>query len=293
MASKDRKPKAKDRLQGTLHVVATPIGNLGDVSDRCREVLAGCDVVAAEDTRVARRLLAACGIKAKPLVSVREHNERGAAEQLGKKHAGQSIAYLSDAGTPALSDPGSVLCATLAGMGFAVVPVPGPSAVATAVSVSGLGGDGFVFAGFLPRKKKDFVARLAQCCSPGLPVVVFESPARVQSTLAWMGEALGSRTQVCMCRELTKVHEQVLVDTPENLLATLGDGQERPKGEFTLVVQAQSTDQFPAANAMEMLREIAREVPPARAAKIVARLTGEDAKRLYGLLAKEREIGDG
>ncbi len=273
-------------------MVATPIGNLGDATGRMREVLAGCDAVAAEDTRVARRLLSACGISGKRVVSVREHNERSAAASLAKSLAGKSVAYVTDAGTPSVSDPGAVLCRTLAEAGFAVSPVPGASALAAALSVSQFPAEGHVFAGFLPRKKGEFTERLLACRAPGLPVVVFESPRRVRTALSWIEEALGEEVEVCMCRELTKVHEQVLRGTPAQLAETLGEGT--PKGEFTLVIEAGDGggEASSEVDAHALLRELSRAMPPAKAARVAARVTGADARELYRKAAGKK-TGDG
>ena len=292
MSRKPRLLDADSHDGGVLYMLATPIGNLGDISERMRATLSSCDVIAAEDTRVARKLLQAIGLQGKKVVSVREHNERSASQALGRNHKGKAIAYLSDAGTPSVSDPGAVVAAALREMGFTVVPIPGPSAVAAAMSASGFKCEGFVFAGFLPRRKKDFVARLRECASLRMPVVVYESPARVRSALSWIAEALGEDTTVCMCRELTKMHESVTVDIPSRLVELLGDGEKRPKGEFTLVVEAISGPSLPSTQAMEILRELTRDLPASKASRIVAKLTGESARDLYRLAARKSPDGD-
>lgn len=292
MAASKKAGKPEARGRGALHMVATPIGNLGDVSERMRKVLAGCDAVAAEDTRVARRLLSACGIAGKRVVSVREHNERKAAAGLARTLAGKSVAYVSDAGTPSVSDPGAVLCRTLAEAGFEVLPVPGPSAVTAALSVSPFPAEGHVFAGFLPRRKGEFTERLRACRAPGLPVVVFESPRRVRTALSWIEEALGEEVGVCMCRELTKVHERVLRGTPAELAEALGECT--PKGEFTLVIEAGKAGGGASreADALALLRELSRVMPPAKAARVAARVAGADARELYRKAAGTK-AGDG
>jgi 16S rRNA (cytidine1402-2'-O)-methyltransferase len=215
----------------TLYVVATPIGNLEDVTLRALQVLRDVALIAAEDTRVTSRLLARHGIR-KAMVSYRAPVERRQLARLMTALEMGDVALVSDAGTPTLSDPGQLLVQEAWEAGHQVVPVPGPSAITAALAASGFAGGGFTFAGYLPRKpgeQRRFFEGIAG--SPYL-TVVFESPYRVRKSLQVMGEVLPDR-QIALGRELTKLHEEVLRGTPAEVLAELGD---QPRGEFTLVI---------------------------------------------------------
>ena len=273
-------------------MVATPIGNLSDASERMKSTLSSSDVIAAEDTRVARKLLSALGITGKKIVSVREHNEKKTSMSLGKKWQGKKVAYISDAGTPAVSDPGAIFCAAFREMGFGIVPVPGPSAITSALSASGLASTGHVFGAFLPRRKKEFVDRLQGLSQTGLPVVVYESPKRVNSALAWIKEALGEDIRVCLCRELTKLHEQVHLGKPDDLLEILAADSNANKGEFTLVIDAKKPkNRLDDIDAAKIAREISAELPLGKSARIAARITGKNPRELYRLLSSSKKNG--
>ena len=214
-----------------LFVVATPIGNLEDVSARALRVLAEVTAIAAEDTRVTSRLLARHGIR-KPLISYRAPVERRGLPRVMEALDGGDVALVSDAGTPTLSDPGQALVTAAWAAGHAVVPVPGPSSVTAALSVAGYGGAGFTFIGYLPRKPGEMRRLLESVRDAQRPTVAFESPYRIRRALTVIAETLGDR-QVTVTRELTKVHEEVLRGTAADVLAALG---ERTRGEFTLVI---------------------------------------------------------
>jgi 16S rRNA (cytidine1402-2'-O)-methyltransferase len=219
--------------RGALFVVATPIGNLSDVTLRALEVLRAADCVFAEDTRHTRRLLAHHGLSPR-LLSAHAHNERARVRDLVERlERGERVALVTDAGTPGLSDPGAVLVAAAAAAGFAVVAVPGPSAVAAALAVSGFSGDAFTFAGFLPARAAACRRRLEELVGRGETVVFFEAPHRVRATLARLAECAPSRP-LAAGRELTKTFEEVLRGTPAEVLAQLTD--ERERGEWTLVL---------------------------------------------------------
>lgn len=221
---------ARQRLS-RLFVVATPIGNLEDVSARALRVLGEVSAIAAEDTRVTSRLLARHGIR-RPLLSYRAPVERrGLPRVLAALDAGD-VALVSDAGTPTLSDPGQALVAAAWAAGHTVVPVPGPSSITAALSVAGYGGPGFMFLGYLPRKPGEMRRLIETLRDDPRPAVAFESPFRVQKSLALIAEALPERA-ITLTRELTKVHEQVVRGTASEVLAALGD---RARGEFTLVI---------------------------------------------------------
>ena len=214
-----------------LFVVATPIGNLEDVSARAIRVLSEVSAIAAEDTRVTARLLARHGIR-KPLLSYRAPVERrGLPRVLAALEAGD-VALVSDAGTPTISDPGQVLVASAWAAGHAVEPIPGPSAITTALSVAGYGGPGFTFAGYLPRKPGEMRRLLSRLADDDRPMVAFDSPYRIRKSLGLIGELLPER-HLTLTRELTKIHEEVLRGTASEVAAALGDPV---RGEVTLVL---------------------------------------------------------
>ena len=192
---------------GVLYVVATPIGNMGDISARAREILAGASAVAAEDTRHSGRLLRELGLE-RPLVSLHEHNERArVAELVGRLQGGESIALVSDAGTPLVSDPGYLLVAAAVEAGITVSPVPGPSAAIAALSASGLPCDRFCFEGFLPARAAARRRRLAELAAETRTLVLYEAPHRIAECLADLSEACGAGRRACVARELTKRFE--------------------------------------------------------------------------------------
>ncbi len=214
-----------------LYVVATPIGNLEDVSARALRVLGEVSTIAAEDTRVTSRLLARHGIR-KPMVSYRAPVERRGLPRVMTALDEGDVALVSDAGTPTLSDPGQALVTAAWAAGHTVVPIPGPSSVTAALSIAGYGGPGFTFLGYLPRKPGEMRRLMESLRDDSGPAIAFESPYRVQKSLALIAESLPERS-ITLTRELTKVHEEVLRGTASEVLAALGD---RARGEFTLVI---------------------------------------------------------
>jgi 16S rRNA (cytidine1402-2'-O)-methyltransferase len=276
-----RRPTAAGDRPGALVVCSTPIGNLSDVTLRLLEELRSVDLVACEDTRRTRILLARHGISV-PVLAVHEHNEAVRAIELVERvRGGERVALVTDAGMPAVSDPGALVVAAVAAAGLAVTVLPGPSAVTAAVAAAGLGGGGFVFAGFLPRpaaRAADELRRLDVC---GLPVVAFESPRRLPATLAALAGVDPDR-RAAVCRELTKLHEQVERGRLADLAARFATP---PKGEVTLVVaaaQAPVDADVPA----DALAELAAAVGTRRAASLGSRLTGLPRNRLYQALTK-------
>lgn len=220
-------------MAGTLHVVATPLGNLDDLSGRARETLAAAKMIACEDTRRTAKILARFGIEV-PMVAVHKFNEKAKLDAvLQVLEAGGDVALVSDGGTPGVSDPGALLVAAAHDAGFRVSPVPGPSAVAAIVSASGLPGDRFVFEGFLPPRAGERRNRLRELSGETRTVVVYEAPHRVRESLADMDEVLGARTLV-LGRELTKVHETILRGSARDVLARLGEGE--VKGEIAIAI---------------------------------------------------------
>ena len=214
-----------------LFVVATPIGNLEDVSARALRILGEVGAIAAEDTRITARLLTRHGLR-KPLISYRAPVERRGLPRVMAELEQHDVALVSDAGTPTLSDPGQALVTAAWAAGHTVVPIPGPSSVTAALSVAGYGGPGFTFIGYLPRKPGEMRRLLATLVENPRPAVAFESPYRIKKSLTLIDEALPERS-LTVTRELTKVHEEVLRGTASEVLAALGD---RARGEFTLVI---------------------------------------------------------
>ena len=214
-----------------LFVVGTPIGNLEDISARALRVLGEVSAIAAEDTRVTSRLLARHGIR-KPLLSYRAPVERRGLPRVLAALAEGDVALVSDAGTPALSDPGQALVTAAWAAGHTVVPIPGPSSVTAAFSIAGYGGPGFTFLGYLPRKPGEMRRLMESLAADPRAAVAFESPFRIHKTLALIAESLPERS-LTVTRELTKLHEEVLRGTAAQILEALG---ERARGEFTLVI---------------------------------------------------------
>ena len=268
---------------GALVVCPTPIGNLADVTLRVLDELRRADAAACEDTRHSRKLLVRHGIDL-PLLPLHEHNERAQAPALvARIERGERLCLLTDAGTPAVSDPGSRLIAAAIAAGVEVVVLPGPSAVTAALVASGMSGGGFAFAGFLPRGAGAIAALLDRLDAAGLPVVVFESPRRLPATLA----ALAARDPdrgVAICRELTKVHEEVTRGTAAELAARF---HEPPRGEVTLVLAAAAGSAAPIPDA-SVLAELAGALGARRAAALAAALTGAPRNAIYAELTKGR-----
>ncbi len=280
-------------IRPALYVVATPIGNLGDMSQRARDVLAGVDRVAAEDTRHSGRLLAHFGI-ATPLISLHEHNEARRTETLlARLEAGEAVALISDAGTPLISDPGFVLVRAARAAGYPVLAVPGPSALVAALSIAGLPTDRFAFEGFLPAKAAARAARLQALREEPRTLVFYESPRRVGATLAALAAAFGEAREMVLARELTKQHETVLDGDIRAVRAAWEADPGAQRGEVVLVVGG-----APAAAETELDAESRRvldllrgELPLKQAAALAARITGAKKNALYqyGLTASGGE----
>ncbi len=267
---------------GTLYVVATPIGNLGDLSPRARAVLAGVGRVVAEDTRVTGALLRRLGL-ATPLVSLHAHNEaRRVPELLAALRAGEALALVSDAGTPLVSDPGRRLVAAAGEAGLEVVAVPGPSAVTAALSVAGLPAERFVFEGFLPAKAAGRRARLGTLRGERRTLVFFEAPHRLAESLADMAGTLGRERRAVVARELTKRHETVLRGTLEALAARVAAEADQRRGEAVVVVSGAEAPPAPdEAEARRVLAVLLQRLPPREAARAAAEITGLPRNRLY------------
>ncbi|WP_428100902.1 16S rRNA (cytidine(1402)-2'-O)-methyltransferase [Candidatus Rariloculus sp.] len=277
----------RDRPAGTLHIVGTPIGNLKDLSLRAREVLGAVDLIAAEDTRRTRGLLSSIGLKA-TLIAYHDHNEAERAPHLlDRLLDGESVALVSDAGTPLISDPGWRLVRTALARGIAVVSVPGPSAVSAALSVCGLPTDRFVFEGFLPRRKRQRAERLGALLSEGRTMVFFESVHRLTDTLRMLSEQFGGQREAAIARELTKAHECVYTGSLAELNSRLG--VEIPLlGEFVVVVAGAHVIHSPEeAEALRVFSLLCAVLPPDKAVSLSARITGLPRNAVYRLTRKK------
>jgi 16S rRNA (cytidine1402-2'-O)-methyltransferase len=276
-------------MRGRLEVVATPIGNLGDLSARAREALASADVIAAEDTRHTLALLRAVGVS-RPLVSLHEHNEsQRVPELLARLEAGETVALVSDAGTPLISDPGLELVRRAAHEGFDVRAIPGPSAIVSALAVAGLPTERFCFEGFLPARERERRAALERLAHEPRTLVLFEAPHRIVRTLADMVEAFGAERNGAVARELTKAHETVYRGTLQELLSRAQAEENFRRGELTLVVQGAAPEAAGEVDEEELRRTVAllaKELPPARAAALAAQLTGASRAMAYALLRR-------
>lgn len=269
---------------GTLYLVPTPIGNLADVSLRALHVLAIVDAVACEDTRVSGHLLHHLGLH-KPLVSLHQHNEQSASAALvARLQAGERIAYVSDAGTPAVSDPGAVLVAAAQQAGLRVLPLPGPSAVVTALSAAGdTRAQGFAFAGFLPPKGQERRTRLQALLGSTQSQILFEAPHRIANLLELLAEMAPGQT-LSICRELTKQFETIHTAPAATLPGWLAADPQRERGEFVLVLHAEPAqavaDELPP-EVSRLLARLLQELPLKQAVQIATDFSGLPRNSLY------------
>lgn len=268
---------------GCLFVVATPIGNLGDLSPRALETLKSVAAICAEDTRHTRQLLAHFGVE-RPLLALHEHNEDEIAGRLVLRlRAGESLALVSDAGTPLVSDPGFRLVRAARAAGIKVSPLPGPSALIAALSVAGLPSDRFVFEGFLPAKAVARRERLSALAAETRTLVFYESAHRIEETLADAAAAFGAQRLATIARELTKLFETVLDGTLEDLGARVAADANQRKGEFVLLVQGAGEDaDAKIAEGRRLYAKLSEHLPPSTVAKLAAELSGAPRKALYG-----------
>ena len=265
---------------GVLYVVATPIGNLSDASPRALETLKSVDLVACEDTRTTRTLLARHGIATRS-VALHEHNERRASAGLVEAlRAGKSVALVSDAGTPALSDPGAWLVREAHRAGIRVSPLPGPSAAAAAISVSGFAAPQFLFAGFLPATRAARRKALQALDLPW-PVVFYEAPHRIADMLSDLAERFGPARELAICRELTKKFEEVARLPLGAAAGWLGERAERSQGEFVLVLEPGQEREARAVDADAVLDVLLEALSPSEAARLAAKITGVPKNQLY------------
>jgi 16S rRNA (cytidine1402-2'-O)-methyltransferase len=277
-------------MENALYVVATPIGNLGDISLRALETLRGVDLVACEDTRHARHLLDHHGIKV-PTLALHQHNENEAADKLVRLLGeGKSIALVSDAGTPGVSDPGARAVAAVRAAGFRVIPLPGANAAIAALSAAGLVDPRFLFVGFLPAKVGARRTAIAELAPVDAALVFYEAPHRVAETVAELAELLEPQREIVIARELTKLFEQIERMPLGAATTWLAADANRQRGEFVLVVSAPPARLGMDAETERVLAILLAELPIKQAAKLGAEITGQPKNALY---ARALELKDG
>jgi 16S rRNA (cytidine1402-2'-O)-methyltransferase len=271
---------------GTLYVVATPLGNLRDLTLRALDILKSADVIAAEDTRVTAVLLRHFGIATRPL-SLHAHNEaRRATEIVAVLRSGRSVALVSDAGTPAVSDPGAALVGSVRAAGYAVVPIPGANAAVAAISAAGLRAERFAFLGFLPSSAKRRRELVQSAGALSQAIVLYEAPHRVQETIAELAQWLDGIRTLVIARELTKKFESIAVVPLAEASDWFAADPDRQRGEFVLIVDARAAADRPEPSCLtpeieRWLTLLAHELPPARLARIAAAATGIARETLY------------
>jgi 16S rRNA (cytidine1402-2'-O)-methyltransferase len=275
----------------TLYVVATPIGNLRDITLRALDTLKSVDAIAAEDTRVSRRLLDHFGIRAQ-LIAAHEHNEREAAQRLlALLSQGKSVALISDAGTPAVSDPGTLTVAQIRSAGFRVVPIPGPSAITAAICAAGLDSASFCFHGFLPSRKTDRRKELTELNRRRELQVFFEAPHRVVESVADVAAIFGGDRRLCIARELTKMFEQFHVCQLSEAVAWLKQSDKHGRGEFVLLVEGCSARALDESDSQRVLGILLAAVPLKQAVGLAAQITGMKRNALYEKALELRKDG--
>lgn len=275
---------------GILYVVATPIGNLDDLSARARQILASVQLIAAEDTRHSGKLLQLIGCHT-PMLSLHEHNEQHrTVELLNRLQAGMDVALISDAGTPLISDPGYGLVSELIQHGIRVVPIPGACAAIAALSVSGLSTARFAFEGFLVAKSGKRRERLRELLHEPRTMVFYEAPHRCQETLADMLAVFGDSRRAAVCRELTKLHETSYYGTLGELAQRAANDADMSRGEIVLVVEGAPALETAATSiqAEQLLFTLLEELPASQAAKLAARISGANRADLYELAVRHK-----
>jgi 16S rRNA (cytidine1402-2'-O)-methyltransferase len=279
---------------GTLYVVATPIGNIGDISLRALHVLAGVDAVACEDTRNTAHLLHRYGLT-KNLIAAHQHNEREVAERIIERlQAGERIALVSDAGTPAVSDPGARIVDAVRNAGLRIVPLPGASAALAALSVSGLMNDQFHFVGFLPAKSAQRETVLRALKTTAATIVLYEAPHRIAETVAALATVFEPTRQIVIARELTKLFEETQRCALSEATAWIAANAHRQKGEFVILLEgAPAAGDEDDAEADRILAVLLQECPVKQAANLAARITGRKKNALYERALQLKADGEG
>lgn len=266
----------------SLYIIATPIGNLGDISLRALETLKTVDCIAAEDTRHSKKLLARFGIK-KPMISLHDYNEKERSAVLLKQlQQGQNIALISDAGTPLISDPGYHLVKIIRDAGINIVPIPGPCAAITALCASGLPTDKFIFEGFLPAKSGLRKKHLEELKDEGRTIIFYESPHRLLKSINDMVSIFGENREAVVARELTKKFETIYSANLGKIATWLQSDKNQQKGEFVILIHgADRAAQKQQINPIQILKTLLTELPVKQAANLTARITGESKNKLY------------
>jgi 16S rRNA (cytidine1402-2'-O)-methyltransferase len=273
-----------EKLEPALYVVATPIGNLRDITLRALDVLAAADVVAAEDTRNTAHLLTQHGINANRLMAVHQHNEKGAAEKIvALLQAGQSVAFVSDAGTPAVSDPGALLVQAVRAAGLRVIPVPGANAAIAALSAAGLAEPHFLFYGFLPSKSAARRTALESLRDQACTLAFYEAPHRIVECVADLCEVLGGERQVVLAREITKLFETIHACPLRDAGAWLMSDSNQQRGEFVVLVSGAAPQPGLSAEARHTLEILLDELPLKQAVQLAAKITAASRNELYQL----------
>lgn len=280
-----------------LYIVPTPIGNLQDISSRALDILQNeVDIILAEDTRHSRQLLSHYGIK-KQLMAVHEHNERQKSQELiNILKEGKSLALISDAGTPLISDPGYNLVQLAQQNNIQVVPIPGPCAGVVALSASGLPTDAFVFAGFLANKKSDATKQLTQLEQDHRTIILYLSPHRIITSLELIIEVFGTQRQAVIAKELTKMFETIYSSSLAGILAWLLEDEVHQKGEFVLLIAGKNHEDDSLmfneidAETLRILHILSKELPPKQASKLTAEITGFDKKKLYSIIINSKNF---
>lgn len=273
----------KQKLECALYVVATPIGNLRDISLRALDVLVSADVVAAEDTRNTAHLLTHYGIAANRLMALHQHNERGAAEKIIALLAqGQAVALVSDAGTPAVSDPGALLVEAVRAAGYRVIPIPGANAALAALSAAGLPAPHFLFYGFLPNKSAARCRALQDLVTLPCTLVFYEAPHRILECVADLHEVFGGKRQIVLAREITKLFESIHRCTLAEAMDWLNGDANNQRGEFVLLVSGAAVQRERLdAEAEHILALLLKELPLKQAVQLAVQITGAGKNELY------------
>jgi 16S rRNA (cytidine1402-2'-O)-methyltransferase len=270
-------------LSGVLYIVATPIGNLGDISERAVEVLKQADLIAAEDTRHSKTLLERFGIKTK-VTAYHEHNEEKVTQQLIQQiENGESIALISDAGTPLINDPGYNLVVSAHDNQIQVVPIPGPSAIITALSASGLPTNKFIYEGYLPAKSEARKTRLNELKNESRTLVLYEAPHRIIESLKIMQEVFGAKRRVTIARELTKQFEQIVRAPLNEINEKLASEEIKHKGEFVVIVEGAKELAISDEEVLRINKILSEKLSPKDAAGLTAKITGKKKNDVYKL----------
>ena len=272
------------KLVPALYVVATPIGNLRDITLRALEVLANADVVAAEDTRNTAHLLSHHAIRAKQLIAVHQHNERGAADKIiAQLQAGLSVAFVSDAGTPAVSDPGALLVQAVLAAGLRVIPIPGASAVVAALSAAGLNDAHFLFYGFLPNKSAARCTTLQALQAHPYTLVFYEAPHRILECVKDLCAVLGGERQIVLAREITKLFETIHSCKLSEAEAWLLSDSNQQRGEFVVLISAAIPQQGLSLETERILEVLLADLPLKQAVQLAVQISGVGRNELYQL----------